>query len=153
LEHGQIHGTGNGHLHEEERDTHSFFAEGAKHIHLGAVANMFFCINLYILSKFNHKSPGHRSAVSRLRPQVAHCLRNQPPTSNIKKLHFKLRVTQVVYLQSVSIKAPYDPQPSMNCGDTAPTVVKLFLKHLAFVSFYVVLKLLCRAHNEPPAVV
>jgi hypothetical protein len=44
---------------------------------------------------FDHKSSGHRSAVSR----------NQPPTSNIKKLHFKLCITQVVYLQSVSIKA------------------------------------------------
>jgi hypothetical protein len=54
---------------------------------------------------FDHKSPGHRSAVSRLRPQVARCLCNQPPTSNIKKLHFKLRITQVMYLQSVSIKA------------------------------------------------
>jgi hypothetical protein len=41
------------------------------------------------------------SAVSRLRPQAARCLRNQPPTNNIKKL----RITQVVYLQSVSIKA------------------------------------------------
>jgi hypothetical protein len=45
-----------------------------------------------------------RSAVSRLWPQVARCLRNQPPTSYIKKLHFKLRITQVVYSQSVSIK-------------------------------------------------
>jgi hypothetical protein len=34
---------------------------------------------------FNYKSPGHR---------------NRPPTSNIKELH----ITQVVYLQSVSIK-------------------------------------------------
>jgi hypothetical protein len=54
---------------------------------------------------FDHKLPGYRSAASRLRPQVARCLRNQPPTSNIKKLHFKLRITQAVYLQSVSIKA------------------------------------------------
>jgi hypothetical protein len=54
---------------------------------------------------FDHKSPGHLSAVSRLRLQVARCLRNQPPTSSIKKLHFKLRITQVVYLQSLSIKA------------------------------------------------
>jgi hypothetical protein len=46
-----------------------------------------------------------RSAISRLRPQVTRCLRNQPPTSHIKKLHFKLRITQAVYLYSMSIKA------------------------------------------------
>jgi hypothetical protein len=38
---------------------------------------------------FNYKSPGHR---------------NQPPTSNVKELRLKLCITQVVYLQSVSIK-------------------------------------------------
>jgi hypothetical protein len=62
---------------------------------------------------FDHKSPGHRSAVYRLRPQVARCLRNQPPTSNIKKFH----ITQVVYLQSVPIKA-HNIATNINCGDT-----------------------------------
>jgi hypothetical protein len=38
---------------------------------------------------FNYKSPGNH---------------NQPPTSNIKELRLKLRITQVVYLQSASIK-------------------------------------------------
>jgi hypothetical protein len=40
LEHAQIHDTGNGCLHEDEA-IHSFFAEGAKHIHLWAATNMF----------------------------------------------------------------------------------------------------------------
>jgi hypothetical protein len=44
---------------------------------------------------FDHKSPSHGSAVNLLRPQVARCLRNQPPTSNIKKLHFKLRIAKL----------------------------------------------------------
>jgi hypothetical protein len=39
---------------------------------------------------FNYKSPGHR---------------NQPQTSDIKELRITLRITRVVYLQSVSIKA------------------------------------------------
>ena len=41
LEHVQIHDTGNGRLHEEEGAVHSFFAEGAKHVHLWAITNMF----------------------------------------------------------------------------------------------------------------
>jgi hypothetical protein len=41
LEHVQIHDTGNGRLHEEEGAVHSFFAEGAKHVHLWAVMKMF----------------------------------------------------------------------------------------------------------------
>jgi hypothetical protein len=41
LEHVQIHYTGNGSLHEEEGAVHSFFAGGAKHVHLWAVRNMF----------------------------------------------------------------------------------------------------------------
>ena len=41
MEHVQIHDTGNGRLHEEEGAVHSFFAEGAKHVHLWAVMNMF----------------------------------------------------------------------------------------------------------------
>jgi hypothetical protein len=40
LEHVQIHDTGYGRLHEEGA-IHCFFAEGAKHIHLWAVTNMF----------------------------------------------------------------------------------------------------------------
>jgi hypothetical protein len=36
----QIHDTGNGRLHEEEGVVHSFFAEGAKHVHLWAITNM-----------------------------------------------------------------------------------------------------------------
>jgi hypothetical protein len=40
LEHVQIHDTGNGRLHEEEGVVHSFFAEGAKHVHLLDVTNM-----------------------------------------------------------------------------------------------------------------
>jgi hypothetical protein len=40
LEHVQIHDTSNGHLHKEGA-VHSFFAEGAKQIHLWAVMNMF----------------------------------------------------------------------------------------------------------------
>jgi hypothetical protein len=41
VEHVQIHDTGNGRLHEEERVVHCLFAEGAKHVHLWAVTNMF----------------------------------------------------------------------------------------------------------------
>jgi hypothetical protein len=41
LEHVQIHDTGNGRLHEEKGAVHSFFAEGAKHVQLWAVTNMF----------------------------------------------------------------------------------------------------------------
>jgi hypothetical protein len=41
LEHVQIHDTGNGRLHEEERSLHFSFAEGAKHVHLWAVTNLF----------------------------------------------------------------------------------------------------------------
>jgi hypothetical protein len=37
----QIHDTSNGHNHEEEGAVHSFFAEGAKHVNLWAVTNMF----------------------------------------------------------------------------------------------------------------
>jgi hypothetical protein len=37
----QIHDTGNGRLQEEEGAVHSFFAEGAKHVSLWAVTNMF----------------------------------------------------------------------------------------------------------------
>jgi hypothetical protein len=33
--------TGNGRFHEEERAVHSFFAEGAKHVHLWTVTNIF----------------------------------------------------------------------------------------------------------------
>jgi hypothetical protein len=40
LELVQIHDTGNGRLHEEG-PVHSFFAEGAKHVHLLSVSNMF----------------------------------------------------------------------------------------------------------------
>ncbi|PNF39616.1 hypothetical protein B7P43_G05680 [Cryptotermes secundus] len=40
-EHVQIYDTGNGHLHEEEGAIHSFFAEGAKHVRLWAITNMF----------------------------------------------------------------------------------------------------------------
>jgi hypothetical protein len=41
MEHVQIHDTGNGRLHEEEGAVHSFLAEGAKHVHLWAVTNIF----------------------------------------------------------------------------------------------------------------
>jgi hypothetical protein len=41
LEHVQIHDTDNGHLHEKEGVVHSLFHEGAKHVHLLAVVNMF----------------------------------------------------------------------------------------------------------------
>ena len=41
MEDVQIHDTGNGRLHEEEGAIHSFFAEGAKHVHLWAITNMF----------------------------------------------------------------------------------------------------------------
>jgi hypothetical protein len=51
LEHVQIHNTGKAPLHEEEGAVYSFFADGAKHIHLWAVTNMFLCIKLYTLSK------------------------------------------------------------------------------------------------------
>jgi hypothetical protein len=46
-----------------------------------------------------------RPAPVRLQPQVARCHRNQPLTSNMKEFRLKLRITQAVYLQSVSIKA------------------------------------------------
>jgi hypothetical protein len=45
--------------------------------------------NSNAVSRLQLQSPGHR---------------NQPPTSNIKELHLKPRITQVVYLQSMSIK-------------------------------------------------
>jgi hypothetical protein len=44
LEHVQTHDTGNGRLHEEEEEEgalHSFFAEGAKDVHLWAATDMF----------------------------------------------------------------------------------------------------------------
>jgi hypothetical protein len=41
LEHVQIHDTSNGRLHGEEGAVHSSFAEGAIHVHLWAVTNMF----------------------------------------------------------------------------------------------------------------
>jgi hypothetical protein len=57
-------------------------------------------------ANFNHKLPGHRSAFSRPRPQVARCLCNQrgyrPPH---REQRLKLRIIQAMYLQSVSIKA------------------------------------------------
>jgi hypothetical protein len=41
LAHVQIYDTGNSRIHEEEGAVQSFFAEGAKHVHLWAVTNMF----------------------------------------------------------------------------------------------------------------
>jgi hypothetical protein len=39
MEHVQIHDTSIGRLQEEEEAIHSFFAEGAKHVHIWAVTN------------------------------------------------------------------------------------------------------------------
>jgi hypothetical protein len=53
-------------------------------------------------AEFNCKSPGHR---------------NRPPTSNIKELRLKFRITQVVFTDRVN-KSAYHLQPSINCWYT-----------------------------------
>jgi hypothetical protein len=81
---------------------------------------------------FGYKSPGHRNAVSRLRLQVARCLRNQPPTSNIKKIHFRApHNASCVFTEHVN-KRRIPSTPSINCGPSAHTYefrkeVELFL--------------------------
>jgi hypothetical protein len=88
----------------------------------------------------SHQSPSC-NAVSRPQLQLSRpSQRRQPTASSSRPLppqptgippphrehRLKLRITQAVYVQSVSIKGAYHAQPSINCGDMSPHIGDLW---------------------------
>jgi hypothetical protein len=101
---------------------------------------------------FDHKSPGHRSAVSRLRPQVARPSQHRQPTSTTCR-PLPLRPTAEQQHQEAPLQAPhnsscvftervnkgaYHLQPSMDCGgNTHPHT------HCVLYALYCIFSFVC----------